>query len=149
REVYAADRDHRFRRQPVAVLEPAARRRLADRRLYLALRRDAQLLEELAHADVEGFLVHGVLLRVSLEAFSLISTYQVSWPGSIGNRQISLSCLRGRAGEGATAVPHVPRLTLPTESEPMCHCSPARAASPFCADARGQGPLPSPLPQAG
>src|ERR1700722_5816456 len=62
REVYAADRDDGFRRQPVDVLQPPVRRRLAHRLLDFALRCDAERPEELAHAGVKGFLVHGVLL---------------------------------------------------------------------------------------
>jgi hypothetical protein len=48
REVYPADRNYGFRRQPVAVLQPVGRHRLAHGLLDLALRRNAELLEELA-----------------------------------------------------------------------------------------------------
>src|SRR5882672_8482821 len=60
RQIDTADGERRLGRERAGV-ELAARGRLAHRLLDLALRRDADLLEELAHAHVEGVFVHVVL----------------------------------------------------------------------------------------
>src|SRR5438132_2371719 len=54
----AADGEHHFRRQFFVALEAAARDRIAHRFLDLALRSDADLLEEATQAAVEAIFIH-------------------------------------------------------------------------------------------
>src|ERR1700674_4198446 len=57
-EVDPAERHDSLRRQSFAALQPALRNGIAHSVLDLALRGDAELLEELAYAGIENLLVH-------------------------------------------------------------------------------------------
>src|SRR4051794_6750409 len=58
------DRDRRRRLESLVAAELPGLELLAHRKLDLALRGDAQLLQKPAHRQVEGFLVHARLLCV-------------------------------------------------------------------------------------
>src|ERR1700758_3646213 len=58
RETDAADGQHHFCRQLLMALQAAGRERVAHRLLDLALRGDADLLQESAQTGVEDVLVH-------------------------------------------------------------------------------------------
>ena len=57
-EADAIKRQHDLRRQPFVSLDAAARNRLAHRLLDLALRGDADLLQEFSQARIEHVFVH-------------------------------------------------------------------------------------------
>src|ERR1700761_1426798 len=73
READAADGQHDFRRQLLVAFEAAGRERIAHRLLDLALRGDADLLQEPAQTAVEDVLVHCCCLPASLGWFSIYS----------------------------------------------------------------------------
>src|SRR5205814_255977 len=59
-QLQAGDLQGHLRRQRLAATERLGGEALGHRLLDLALRVDAHRLEELADAEVEGFLIHGV-----------------------------------------------------------------------------------------
>src|SRR5207302_5064010 len=70
----ARDLERHVRRQRLAALELAAHHGVLHRLLDLALRVDADHLQELADAEVERFLVHAYLPESNFLAISLPSS---------------------------------------------------------------------------